>query len=69
MKVDRLKSRMEETRKRISQLKDKTTEITQSEQQGVNRLKTHTHTNSYKHRVLGTCETITKDLTFVSLEL
>ena len=53
--VDGLKSRMERTEERISELKDRTVEITQSEQQREKTLKT-----DYR--------TITKGLTYLSLE-
>ena len=55
--VDRINTRRKGAKERISKL-EVTTKITQSEQQRENRPKIN--------RVLGTCETITKDLTFMS---
>ena len=51
---------MENTEERISGLKDRTIEITQSEQQRENRLEKQIN------RASGICGTITKDVTFVS---
>lgn len=59
--MDRLKKRMEEKEERIGKLDDRTREITLSEQQRENRLKK-------MNRASWTFGTITKYLTFMSLE-
>ena len=51
----------EGSEERLSELQDRTIEITQSEQQRENRLKK-------MNRASGICGTITKDLIFMSLE-
>ena len=54
----------EDRGKNISELKDRTIEITQYEQHRENRLEK----KKKKNGASGTCETITKDLRFLSLE-
>lgn len=59
--MDGFNSRMKRIEERICELKDRIIEITQSEQCRENRLKK-------MNGISGTCEIITKDLTFLSLE-
>ena len=62
--VNGLNTKLEEAEERINELEDRTIEITKTNQQRENRLEK----KKKRNRASGTCGTMTKDLTYMSLE-